>query len=273
MSNKQRHSPNLPGLLADVRARKPLVHQITNYVTANDCANAVLALGGSPVMADDPDEVCEVVAPASALVLNLGTLNSRTIQSMLLAGHEANRRGIPVILDPVGAGATSLRTATARQLAAALRPAVVRGNLSEIMALAGLPARTRGVDSDDDQTEAQQVARQLAARLSSVVAVTGAQDVVSDGQETWLVSNGHPWLARITGSGCMLSALIGACCGVTHDHLSAALAGVVAMGLAGEQAAAAAAAFGLGSFRVALLDRLSQLSPQRLQEGAKIDVA
>lgn len=272
MSIEQRHGPDLSGLLAEVRARRPLVHQITNYVTANDCANAVLALGGSPVMADDPDEVCEVVALASALVLNLGTLNSRTIQSMLLAGHEAKRRGIPVILDPVGAGATRLRTSTAQQLAAALRPAVVRGNLSEIMALAGLPARTRGVDSDDDQAEAQQVARLLAAKLSSVVAVTGAQDVISDGERVWLVNNGHPWLARITGSGCMLSALIGACCGVTHDHPSAALAGVVAMGLAGEQAATAAMAVGLGSFRVALLDQLSQISPEQLREGAKLDV-
>lgn len=271
MSNISLYTEEIASLLDAVRSTRPLIHQITNYVTANDCANIVLALGGSPVMADDQAEVQEMVSLASALVLNLGTLNSRTIDSMLIAGHRANGLGIPVILDPVGVGATRLRTETAQRIIAEIRLAVVRGNLSEVKTLAGLKAHTRGVDAaDDEQDGTAEVARSLAERLGSVVAITGAQDIIVDGDRTVLVDNGHKMLARVTGTGCMASALVGAYCGVSDNHLKAATAALASMGLAGEKAAADASAMGVGTFKVKLFDYISCLTANQLREGARI---
>lgn len=261
-------------ILSEVKKQKPLVHQITNYVTVNDCANIVLALGGSPVMADDREEVEEMVSLASALVINMGTLNSRIIDSMLAAGKRANELGIPVVLDPVGIGATTLRTDTVRMFVREVRLAAVRGNMSEIKALAGRAARTRGVDSADDQTGGKEVALNLAQGLQCVVAITGARDIISNGEKTIFIDNGHPDLAKVTGTGCMATALVGTYCGATADYFLGAAAGIVSMGLAGEKAAGElAGSAGMGTFRLKLFDHVSNLTPRELQEGAKLHEA
>ncbi len=250
---------NIAALLERIRAGRPLIHQITNYVSANDCANVTLAIGGAPVMADDKDEVVDMVGIASSLVLNIGTLNSRTIDAMLLAGHTANKLGKPVILDPVGVGATRLRTETARTLLREIKLAVIRGNISEISALAGNAGTTRGVDASGVEGDAVALARRLAQVTGSVVAVTGAVDVIAYAESLIRVANGHPALTRITGTGCMATALIGAFCAVTGDYALAAAGGLVCLGLAGEQAAVAHS--GVGSFRAGLLDAVSALTP------------
>ncbi len=268
---------DLAQLLQHLRQARPLVHCLTNTVTINDCANALLAIGAAPVMADDIGEVDEIAALASAVVLNIGTLDARTIASMFAAGKRAAALGRPVILDPVGAGASRLRTETALGLSRAIPLAVIRGNLSEIKALvAGGGGTTRGVDADENDLRAAELeavaslAAGLARTTGAVVAVTGATDVVSDGTRTLAVANGDPLLPRITGSGCMLSALTGAFCGAAPGRrLEAAAAALCAMGLAGEQAGTRTRreAAGIGSFRTYLIDSLSLLDEATLAGG------
>ena len=260
----------LAEIVTQVRKERPLVHQITNYVTVNDCANIVLAYGGAPVMADDIEEVQEMVGHASALVLNIGTLNSRTIAAMLLAGKTANARGIPVVLDPVGVGATLLRTKTAREIMSQVKLAVIRGNASEIAVLAGEEAITRGVDAGDVQGGTLALGRALATTAQCVVAITGAQDIITDGRSTLRCDNGHPLMAKVTGTGCMVSALVGATVGVTDDYLLATAAGLVSMGLAGEYAARASGLSNLGSFRTHIIDYIGKFTYADLQGEAKI---
>jgi hydroxyethylthiazole kinase len=206
-------------LFANVRAKSPLVHNITNYVTVNDCANIVLACGASPIMADDAAEVEDITSLCAGLNLNIGTLNSRTIPSMLLAGHTANRLGRPVVLDPVGAGASHLRTETALRLLREVKFTVIRGNISEIRTLAAGSGTTKGVDADaadkvTDETLDKTVAfaKAFAARTGAVVAVTGAIDIVADGERAFCIRNGHPMMSAVTGTGCQLSALTAAFC-------------------------------------------------------------
>lgn len=265
------------GAIADaVRAKKPLVHCITNYVTVNDCANALLAVGASPVMADDIDEVADIVNIANALVINIGTLNARTIRSMEEAGRLAASRGIPIILDPVGAGASRLRTETARELAAKIPFTVIRGNLSEIECLSGGIGNTRGVDAACDDGRKDAVAAALAASRAlcratgAVVAVTGAIDVVAEENAHFAISNGHPLMPRITGSGCMLSAILGAFC-ASASPFEATVAACAAMGLAGEHAAKAAGDRGTGAYRSALIDSLSLMDSRVLAGGMRIE--
>lgn len=254
-----------------VKEKSPLIHHITNYVTVNDCANIVIALGGSPVMADDLGEVAEMVSFASALVLNIGTLNSRTIESMLAAGVRAKELGIPVILDPVGVGATKLRTNTAEQLIRELKPEVIRGNMSEIMVLAGQNVAIKGVDSIADEQGSSIIAKNLAASLSCVIAITGKTDVVSDGLQVCLLDNGHRILADVTGTGCMTTSLVGTFCGVTKDYYTASIAGIIAMGIAGEIAQASLHhGEGIGTFRVRLLDSIYHLTPEMLSREGMI---
>ena len=258
-------------LLTEVKTKNPLVHHITNYVTVNDCANIVLALGGAPVMADDEGEVEEMVGIASALVINIGTLNARTIKSMVLAGQKANQLGIPVVLDPVGVGATTLRNTTAARLIEEIQLAVLRGNMSEIKKMAGINTRTRGVDAVDDPAGGKEIAGELAKKLRCTVAITGVQDIVSDGGRVGLIDNGHQMLSQITGTGCMASTLIGCFCGVTKDHYLAACAGLITMGLAGEKAAVGLTPpGGLGSFRVNLFDWVCTLSSDDIIKGGKL---
>jgi hydroxyethylthiazole kinase len=269
----------LAQLLTEVKNKNPLIHQITNYVTVNDCANIVLALGGSPVMADDEAEVEEMVSIASALVINIGTLNARTIKSMLLAGKKANRLGIPVILDPVGVGATALRTSTTERIIAEIQLAILRGNRSEIKTVAGFDAKTRGVDSVDDTLDAgaisgAQLAKNLANKLKCTVAITGKQDFISDGVRSGYIDNGHQIWSKVTGTGCMATALVGCYAGVTEDNFLAAAAGIVTMGLAGENAwTDAVSSAGIGSFKVALFDSIYKMTPEELIRGGKFHEA
>lgn len=257
--------------LTAVRTKQPLVHHITNYVTVNDCANMTLAIGASPVMADDLGEVEEMVSFASALVLNMGTLNERTIASMIVAGKKAKKVGIPVIFDPVGVGATSLRTATAKKIIDQVGPSVIRGNMSEIKILAGLGAAIKGVDSVAEEADGAEVASELSRSLTSVIAITGKQDVIAHGQRICRIDNGHPLLSRVTGTGCMATSLIGCCCGATKDWFVGSATGIMTMGLAGELVEGnLQPGEGVGTFRVRLFDAVAGMTALMLAEGGKI---
>lgn len=256
-------------LLARVREIRPLVHHITNTVTQNDVANVTLALGAAPVMAQAPEEVEAMVAQARALVLNLGTPSLAEVDAMLLAGRHANRMGIGIVLDPVGVGATPFRTAQTERLLGEVRFACVRGNAGEVAALAGRPGAVRGVDAVPEAEAAGRaedgraaLASALAVRLCCAVAATAQVDVLTDGTRLVRLAHGHPWLARITGSGCMATACIGAFAAVEPDPLAAAVAGLACFELAAEEAAKAAA--GPGTFRVGLFDALAALEPDTL---------
>ena len=247
--------------LAAIRERKPLVHQITNYVVMNETANATLAIGALPVMAHALQEVEEMASAASALVLNIGTLSDEWIEAMIAAGRAANAAGVPVVLDPVGAGATEYRTDTGRRLLDVLELAVVRGNSAEIATLAGRQAEIRGVEAVGDGG-GPELARDAAKALGCVVAVTGPVDQVSDGEAVNSVANGHELMGTVTGTGCMSTAITGCFLGVQPDPLAAATGALVAFGVAGEDAAERAS--GPGSFHVALYDALYALDPETL---------
>lgn len=251
-----------------IRATKPLVHQITNYVVMNETANATLALGALPVMAHAIEEVEEMAAVSGALVLNIGTLSAPWVEAMLLAGAAANRAGVPVVLDPVGAGATRLRTETAKRLLDEIEVAVLRGNAGEIATLVGAAAEMRGVESIGAVDDAAELAREAAVLLGVVVAVTGAVDHVSDGQRDAAISNGHPMLATVTGTGCISSAITGCFLTAAPTPFDAAVEALVALGVAGEDAAVGAK--GPGSFHVNLYDALFALDPETLDSRAKL---
>jgi hydroxyethylthiazole kinase len=254
--------------LRRLRETRPLVHQITNYVVMNETANATLALGALPVMAHAPEEVEEMVGIAGALVLNIGTLSSSWVEAMLRAGRAANARGVPVVLDPVGAGATRYRTETALRILDEVDVAVLRGNAGEVATLAGVDAEVRGVESIGTADTAAQVAKRAASTLGVVASVTGSVDHVSDGERVVAVENGHPLLASITGTGCMSSAVTGAFLAVRRDDpLEAAAEALAAFGVAGENAAPGAK--GPGSFHVNLYDALAALDPELLDERAR----
>jgi hydroxyethylthiazole kinase len=246
--------------LRRLRETKPLVHQITNYVVMNETANATLALGALPVMAHAREEVEEMVSIAGALVLNIGTLSPSWVDAMLAAGRRANELGIPVVLDPVGAGATRYRTETSKQILDEVRVTVLRGNAGEVATLVGVEAEVRGVESIDSGADAGDLARAAGSALGLVASVTGPVDHVSDGTTVIAVENGHPLLASITGTGCMSSALTGCFLAVNRERpLEAAAEALVAFGIAGEDAAVGAR--GPGSFHVALYDALAALDP------------
>lgn len=251
-----------------IRDIKPLVHHITNMVVMNDTANVTLHVGALPVMAHEPQEVAEMAGKAGALVLNIGTLTSEWIESMLIAGHRSNERGIPIVLDPVGAGATKLRTESSLRLLSELQVAVLRGNAGEIGAVAGAGGEVRGVESIRGLDDPSATAMTLAKKYKTVVAITGARDILSDGERVLGVDNGHFWLSTNTGTGCMSTAIIGAFCVVEQDYLIAAAAALACYGLAAEMAAPEAR--GPASFKVALLDSLYNMTPSRLAEGSKI---
>lgn len=257
-------------LLPEIKARKPLIHHITNFVTVNDCANITLAIGASPIMAVDGAEVAEIVSMASALVLNSGTLTSDSIKSMLIAGKKANELKIPVILDPVGVGATTLRNEAIRKLLTNVKIAVLKGNMSEIKFISGLDVSIRGVDSTASEEGSAEAAKKLAAQLGCVVAITGKRDIISDGDITFFIDNGHEMLAHITGTGCMISSLIASYSGVTDDYLTATLGGIISMGIAGEIASRALTNDqGIGSFKVNLFDCTYKLTSDTIiKEGA-----
>jgi hydroxyethylthiazole kinase len=255
--------------LRELREQKPLVHQITNYVVMNETANATLALGALPVMAHAREEVEEMVGLASALVLNIGTLSEHWIEAMLLAGGTASARGIPVVLDPVGAGATAYRTDIARRILDEVRVTVLRGNAGEVATLVGAEAEVRGVESIASGLDPAQLAREAGRQLGVVASVTGAVDHVSDGERVLAVANGHPLLAALTGTGCMSSALTGCFLAVKPDDpLEAAAEALAALGVAAEDAAAGAE--GPGTFHARLYDALAALDPGTLDGRAHI---
>ncbi|MDP4143355.1 MAG: hydroxyethylthiazole kinase [Bacillota bacterium] len=257
--------------LTSVKEKSPLIHHITNYVTVNDCANMVLALGGSPVMADDIEEVQQMVSFAGALVINIGTLNQRTIESMIAAGKKANELGIPVILDPVGVGATDLRTKTADRLLKEVKMSVIRGNMSEIKILSGLNVEIKGVDSAADDTDGREIAVGLSKRLNCAVAITGAVDIIAEGDKVCLISNGDKILSKVTGTGCMSTSLIGTYAGASKDYFTAAVAGVMTMGLAGELAfKSLESEDGIGTFKVRLFDEIYKMNEEKLISGGKL---
>jgi hydroxyethylthiazole kinase len=254
--------------LGRLRETRPLVHHITNFVVMNDTANVTLLIGASPVMAHAIEEVEEMVSLAGALVLNPGTLQSDWIEAMILAGRCARERGIPVVLDPVGAGATTFRTRTNQRLLEEVRPTIVRGNAGEIGALSGVGGEVRGVDSVVGLSEPEQAVRHVARQWGGVVAITGVRDLVSDGERLLAVDNGHEWLTTLTGTGCMATAIVGAFAAAEPDPLLAAAAGLAGFGLAAERAARETT--GPGSFKTAIFDELYGLSPDRLADGARL---
>lgn len=259
------------GALAKISETQPLIHHLTNVVTVNDCANITLAIGGSPVMASDPQEVEEVVSHAAALVMNLGTPDATKIQAMLLAGKRANALGIPIVFDPVGIGAIAFRRQSAAKLLQAVQPTVIRGNLAEIKTLAGLATAARGVDAATDTADGCQIAQLAAVKLNCVVVLTGKTDYVAGHQAIYHIDNGHPLLARVTGTGCMSTSLIACFCGTGGNDLASAIGGIAAMGIAGELAAQTLQPNeGTGTFRVRLFDMVSKLTPERLLQHAKV---
>jgi len=259
-----------PGATLDgIRERRPLVHNITNYVVMNETANAILALGALPVMAHAQEEVAEMVGLAGALVLNIGTLSERWVDAMLIAGQAANERGVPVVLDPVGVGATSYRTETARRLLGEIDVTLLRGNAGEVATLVGVEAEVRGVESVAGGGDPAGLARSAAEALGVVASVTGPVDHVSDGSRSAAVANGHPLLASITGTGCMSTAVTGCFLAGKDDAFEAAVEALVAFGVGGEDAAVGAK--GPGSFHVGLYDALAGLDPATLTGRAKVE--
>ncbi|HVJ20092.1 MAG TPA: hydroxyethylthiazole kinase [Polyangiaceae bacterium] len=255
--------------LQRLRSEAPVVHNITNYVVMNTTANALLALGASPVMAHAQREVEEMVGIARALVLNIGTLSDEWVEAMLVAGRAARKRGIPIVLDPVGAGATSYRTETALRLLAEVSPTIVRGNASEIRALAVGAGATRGVDSIHASEESLDAAAQLSRAHGCVVSVSGATDLIVSDAKVARVRNGVPLMTRVTGTGCTATALTGAFAAVESSPFLAATFAMAALGVAGEMAAARAV--GPGSLQVALLDALAELSPETFERSVRVD--
>jgi len=257
--------------LAAVREKKPLIHNITNFVVMNYTANALLAMGASPVMAHSPNEVEDMVALAAALVLNIGTLSEEWVDSMLKAGRRASALKTPIVLDPVGSGATPFRTRSARRIIAETRPRVIRGNASEILSLRNADSRTRGVDTRHSVDQAADVAQALAGELQTVLAITGPVDFATDGCRIARVLNGDPLMGRVTGTGCAATAVIGAFLAVDPDPLRAAATALAYFGLAGETAAQKASA--PGSFMIQMLDALYTITPEQLEAGCRIEIA
>lgn len=247
----------LSAAVAAVRSQRPLVHNITNYVVMNNSANALLAIGASPVMAHWKDEMEEMTAIAGALVINIGTLDSEWIEGMKAAGVAASRRGIPIVLDPVGAGATSQRTAAILELIKLCRPTIIRGNASEIMALVDAGVKSKGVDSSAASSDAVEAAKRLARESGAVVVISGETDYITDGNVVHTVDGGAPIMTAVTGMGCTATALTGAFAAVCKDPMTAAVAAMAVMSATGERAAAQAR--GNGSMQMHFLDELYNL--------------
>lgn len=272
----------LENIFSNIRKKHPLVHCITNYVTVNDCANILLAAGAAPIMADDIEEVREITAICNALVINIGTLNGRTINSMLEAGKKANALNHPVILDPVGAGASALRTETAFKLMNEVLFTVIRGNISEIKTIAKGSGTTRGVDADvsdavteTNLSEAVRFVKEVSRQKNAVIAVTGSIDIVADNEKAYIIRNGHPMMSKITGTGCMLSALTAAFCAANpEDTIKAAAASVAVMGICGEIAYknTLLSGGGTGTFRTMLIDAVSGLDIETFLKSSKIEI-
>jgi hydroxyethylthiazole kinase len=258
----------LSELLGRLRESRPLVHHITNYVTVNECANITLFIGAAPVMAEAKEEVADMVSLAGALVLNIGTLRREQVDAMLIAGHKANELGIPVVMDPVGAGATKYRTEVASRLMQELQIAIVKGNAGEIGTIAGTGGVVRGVDSEGMKGDPVQVCRSLADAAGVTVVMSGPSDIVTDGRRTVMVDNGHELMGKISGTGCMASSLVGAFAAMSEDFVLSSTAALASFGIAGERAANRTS--GPYAFKVALLDEVAFLSPEVVAKEARV---
>ena len=239
-----------------VRDICPLVHCITNYVTVNDVANCILAIGASPIMADDIAEAADITSISKALVINMGTLNARTVESMVAAGKKANELGVPVVFDPVGAGASNFRNETAKRILENVKISILRGNLSEM---------------SYEKNDPVSVAKKTAAKYNCVAAITGAVDTITDGKRVARISNGHPYLSKVTGTGCMTTGLVGSFAGACDDMYTAAVTGIASMGIAGEFAYENAGEIGSGSFHISIIDAISKMNSQVFAAKAKIE--
>ena len=268
-------------MLENVRKTCPLIHNITNYVTVNDCANVLLACGGSPIMADDVEEAEEITSICGGLNINIGTLNQRTIPAMQKAGKKANELGHPAVLDPVGAGASKLRTETAKNLMENIQFTVIRGNISEIKALALGEGGARGVDADvadtvtkENLAQAVAFAKEFAKKTGAVIAITGAIDIVANGEKAYCIYNGHPMMSTITGTGCQLSAITAAYVTANPETpLEAAAAAVCLMGVCGEEAhARLTEQDGNATYRNYIIDAIFRLTGEELENAANYDV-
>lgn len=251
-------------LLDRVRRTNPLIHNITNIVVANFSANGLLALGASPVMADAVEEAADMAKVSDAVVLNMGTLNSETVKAMIVAGKSANENGIPVILDPVGVGATTYRTEVAKKLLQEIKVAIIRGNAAEIANLIGEKWEIKGVDVGNSEGNVLEIATLAAEKLNTVIVVTGKDDIISDGMTTFVVHNGHPILTKVTGTGCLLSTVVGAFAAVEENRLVAATSALVFYGVAAEIAAHKTEGQGPGSFQIEFLNQLSCISSSEI---------
>ncbi len=267
--------------IENVKNKTPLIHNITNHVTVNDCANILLACGASPIMSDDKNEAAEITTICNGLNINIGTLNSRTIDAMLIAGKRANELNHPVVLDPVGAGASALRTTTANKLIDEIKFSVIRGNISEIKTLVLGSSLTMGVDAngadvvtDDNLDDILAFTKAFSQKNGAVVAITGAIDIVCDSKKAYVIRNGHPMMSSVTGTGCMLSAIIAAYAAANPDNiLDATTAAVCAMGLAGEIAHDRMKAMdGNSSYRNYIIDAMYNMTANKLDEGAKYEI-
>lgn len=260
----------IEGLLTKVRTQKPLIHHITNMVTISECANATLCIGALPVMAHAYDEVEQMVSAAEALILNIGTLTKEQVDVMILAGKKANELNIPVILDPVGVGATNLRTESAFKILNEVNISVIKGNGAEISILAGMGGRIKGVESVGEYNNIAETCKVLAKKYNTIVAMTSRQDIVTDGEIVYLIDNGHPMMGKVVGTGCMAASIIGTFAAVENDLLKATAEALVSFGIAGETAASAEYT-GPGTYKVLFMDALSNLTKEAVKAGQKIN--
>lgn len=255
-----------------VRESNPLVHNITNVVVTNFTANGLLALGASPVMAYAKEEVAEMASVAGALVLNMGTLRPEEVEAMLLAGKSANVNNVPVLFDPAGAGATSYRTEVARHIPAEIELAIIRGNAAEIANVINEKWEIKGVDAGAGNGNVVSIAKQAADELNTVAVITGKEDVVTDGERTIVIRNGHSILTKITGTGCLLTSVIGAFVAVEKDYVKAAVAALTFYGVAAELVAAKTVEKGPGSFQIEFLNQLANTTSGDIEKYGKIEV-
>lgn len=269
-------------IMKNVKKQHPLVHCITNYVTVNDVANMILAVEGSPIMADEIKEAAEMTSITNALVINIGTLNQTKVESMIVAGKKANELNHPVILDPVGAGASHYRNEVTERLLQEVKFTVIKGNISEIKCIAQKTHTTSGVDAnvadlvnEDNLEEVITFAKQLSQQTGAIIAITGAIDIVCNHQQTYLIKNGHPIMSKITGTGCMLSGVIAVYVAANlNQSLEATACAISMMGLSGEIAydKMKSQLEGTSSFRTYLIDAMSLMNFETLDGGMKIEI-
>ncbi|PFE03487.1 hydroxyethylthiazole kinase [Bacillus cereus] len=254
-----------------VRGANPLVHNITNVVVTNFTANGLLALGASPVMAYAKEEVAEMASIAGALVLNMGTLRPEEVEAMLIAGKSANTHHVPVLFDPVGAGATSYRTEVARYIPSEVKLAMLRGNAAEIANVINEKWEIKGVDAGTGNGDVVGIAKQAADELDTVVVITGKEDVVTDGERTVIIRNGHPILTKVTGTGCLLTSVMGAFAAVEKDYVKAAVAALTFYGVAAEIAASKTVEQGPGSFQIEFLNQLANVTANDVEQYGEVE--